>query len=80
MTTSRRRESGVEGANSDVAASAILEALVTRFGLAGVVWLLTEIANRRSEVLFLSGHDLKAAMSTRDAKTLDLVARALEGD
>lgn len=58
----------------------ILEGLVTQLGLARVVGLLAEIASRRSEVLLLSGDDLRAAVWIHDAKTLDRVVRALDGD
>jgi hypothetical protein len=75
-----RKQSGGGGANNDSQAIEILEALVTQLGLAGVVGLLAEIASRRSEVWFLSGDGLKAAVWTHDAKILDRAARALGGD
>ncbi len=77
---SLRKPSGVEGANDDSQAIEIVEVLVAQLGLAGVVGLLAEIASRRSEVFLLAGEDLKAAVWTHDAKTLDRAARALDGD
>jgi hypothetical protein len=68
------------GASGDARSIEILEALVAQRGLAGVVGLLAEIASRRSEVLLLAGEDLKAAVWTHDAKTLDRAARTLDGD
>lgn len=73
-------QSGVAGANTSAQAREILGALVAQLGPSGVVGLLAEIANRRAEVLLLAGEDLKAAVWTHDAKTLDRAAGALDGD
>lgn len=75
-----RVQSGAGRANNGPQAIEILEALVTQLGVAGVVGLLAEIATRRSEVLLLSGEDLKAAVWVHEAKILDRASRALDGD